>query len=194
MKDELILVGGGGHCVSVIDVVEQEGRFSIAGIIDDDKSKQGSEILGYKVIGTGEDLETLRKRYKYATVTIGQIRSPEYRKRYFKRLKELNFSLPVIVSPLAYLSKHSTVGEGTTLMHGAVVNSNVEIGSNSIINSKALLEHDVKVGSHCHISTGALINGGVIMGDECFFGSGAVSREYIEIPDRSFIKANSIVK
>lgn len=34
MKPGLILVGGGGHCHSVIDVIEEAGEFRIAGIVD----------------------------------------------------------------------------------------------------------------------------------------------------------------
>ena len=47
---KIILVGGGGHCKSVIDVIEQEGKFKIAGIIDR-PNLLGSKILGYKFIG-----------------------------------------------------------------------------------------------------------------------------------------------
>ena len=31
--DEIILIGGGSHCKSVIDVIEQENRFKIIGIV-----------------------------------------------------------------------------------------------------------------------------------------------------------------
>lgn len=34
MKPKLILIGGGGHCHSAIDVIEEEGRYQIAGIVD----------------------------------------------------------------------------------------------------------------------------------------------------------------
>ena len=40
----IILVGGGGHCRSVIDVIEQEGRYKISGIIDK-PSLLGSKIF-----------------------------------------------------------------------------------------------------------------------------------------------------
>ena len=33
-KPNIILVGGGGHCASVIDVIEQQGKYTIKGIID----------------------------------------------------------------------------------------------------------------------------------------------------------------
>ncbi|NCC11311.1 MAG: acetyltransferase, partial [Bacteroidia bacterium] len=53
MKEKLLLIGGGGHCRSVIDVIEQENRFEIAGIIDK-KELMGQEVLGYKIIGCDE--------------------------------------------------------------------------------------------------------------------------------------------
>jgi acetyltransferase-like isoleucine patch superfamily enzyme len=58
----------------------------------------------------------------------------------------------------------------------------------------SLIEHDASIGDHCHISTGAIVNGGVKIGKCSFYGSSAVSKEYIELPENSFIKANSTVK
>jgi hypothetical protein len=48
MKPKIILVGGGGHCHSCIDVIEQEGKFEIAGIVD--AIKGGEKVLGYPVL------------------------------------------------------------------------------------------------------------------------------------------------
>ena len=36
MKKNIILIGGGGHCKSCIDVIEAEDKFEIAGIVDND--------------------------------------------------------------------------------------------------------------------------------------------------------------
>ena len=33
-KEKIILIGGGGHCKSVIDIIETENKFQIAGILD----------------------------------------------------------------------------------------------------------------------------------------------------------------
>ena len=54
--NKIILIGGGGHCKSVIDVVEREARFEIAGIVDKPEFL-GTKILGYPVIGNDTDLE-----------------------------------------------------------------------------------------------------------------------------------------
>ncbi len=192
-KEPIILIGGGGHCKSVIDVIKLQGIFEIAGIIDIPE-KLNQDVLGYKIIGQDCDLPELVKKYKNFHITLGQLRNPEPRIKLFNELKNLKATLPVIISSLAHVSEFAIIGKGTIIMHHALVNADAKIGSNTIINSKALIEHDAVIGDHCHISTGAIVNGGVQIGNNVFYGSGAVSKEYISIPDNSFIKANSILK
>ena len=160
MKPRIILVGGGGHCKACIDVIEQEGKYSIAGIVDV-MEKLHQKILGYEIIATDDDLPGFVKEYENFLITLGQIKSPERRIRIFENLKESGIKLPVIISPLAYVSKHAKIEEGTIVMHYALVNAGAKVGKNCIINTKALIEHDAWIGDHCHIATGAVINGGV---------------------------------
>jgi sugar O-acyltransferase (sialic acid O-acetyltransferase NeuD family) len=191
MKQKIILIGGGGHCKSVIDVIEQEEKFDIAGIVDM-KEKLGLKTLGYPVIATDDDLPELIKEYVYFHITLGFIKAPLRRIELFNFLELKNVELPTIISPWAYVSQHAQIQKGTIVMHNAQVNAGAQIGENTIINSKALIEHDAIVGSHCHISTGAIINGDVTVGNECFVGSGAVTVQGARIPNGSFIKANSL--
>jgi len=191
-RKEILLLGGGGHCKSVIDVIEQENRFSIVGIIDK-KDLVGSKVLGYSVIATDDELEVLSKKYKYVCITVGQISSPNIRIKLFDTSKRLGFSLPSIISPRAYVSKYAKIEEGTVIMHDVVINSDVKISQNCIINTKALIEHDSIIEEHCHVSTGAIINGGVKIEKNCFIGSNAVTKESITIKENSFIKAGSLV-
>jgi len=191
--EEILLIGGGGHCKSVIDVIEQEGQFKIAGIIDHPELLD-TKILDYKVIGSDNDLPKLSLQYKYALVTVGQITSPQLRIKIYENLKKLEFILPVIKSPRAYISKYATVKEGSIIMHDALVNVNVCINENCIINTKALIEHDAMIAKHCHISTGAIINGAVSVESGCFIGSHVTTKQAINIKKNSFIKAGSVVK
>ncbi len=193
MKPRIILIGGGGHCKSVIDVIEMEGSFEIAGIVDK-KELVGQKVLGYEVLGCDDDLQELFQKFKYAVVTVGQINSPDLRIKLFNQLTAIGFETPVIVSPRAYVSNHAFVEQGTVILHDVLINSEVQIGKNCIINSKALIEHDCIIHDHCHISTGAILNGGAIVHQGTFIGSNAVSKEYAVITERSFIKAGSVVK
>ena len=193
MKNDLILIGGGGHCKSCIDVIETENKYNIKGIVDLPE-KMGESILNYKIIACDDDLPKLSKQHTNFIITIGQIRSAAKRIRIFNLLNELNVSIPVIISPLAYVSRYASIDKGTIIMHHVIVNTNASIGFNCIINNKALIEHDAIIGNHCHISTGAIVNGGVIIEDETFYGSGAVTKENSRIKKGSFIKAHTIYK
>lgn len=190
---QILLIGAGGHCKSCIDVIEQIGGWQIVGIVDR-KGSGVTEVLGYPIIGCDDDLAELRKQYDYAFVTVGQIRSAGLKIKLFNQLKALGFKQPGLVSPLAYVSKHAQIGEGTIVMHHALINSAAKVGDNCIINTKALIEHDAIIEDHCHISTGAIINGGVVVGEQSFIGSHATTKQTITIPRRSFIKAGELVK
>jgi len=178
--DKIILIGGGGHCKSVIDVIEREGRFHIAGIIDQ-KNNIGKNVLGYKIVASDSDLDLFSKKYVYALITIGQIKNPDKRVELFNLAKKIGFKIPVVVSPRAYVSKYAVVNEGTIIMHDALVNSGAKVGRNCIVNSKALIEHDANIGDNCHISTGAIVNGGANVSKGSFLGSNASTKEYVRV-------------
>lgn len=191
--DEIILVGAGGHARSCIDVIELSGQFKIAGLVDKSANK-GQENLGYPILGTDDDLLSLRQKYNYALITVGQIKSPATRVKLFQLLQKIGYTLPVIVSPSAYVSKHAQIAEGAIVMHHAIVNANTRIGNNCIINNKTLIEHDAVIGDHCHIATGAIVNGEVNVGKGSFIGSGAVTKQCISIGNNCVIGAGVIVK
>ena len=189
---EIILIGGGGHCKSVIDVIEKEGKFQIIGIVDKPELI-GTKVLDYSVIGSDYDLGDFAKKYEYALITVGQIKSPEHRIKLFNLVLQLGFSIPLVISPRAYVSKHTTIGKGTVVMHDVLINANAEIGENCIINSKALIEHDAIIENHCHISTGSIVNGGAMIRRNTFFGSNSMLKENVVVEKNSVIRGGSII-
>ncbi len=188
----LLLLGGGGHCRACIDVIEAEAKYQIVGIVQ--PPSEGTEaVLGYPILGNDNDLPALLAKTPNALVTVGQIKSPETRRRLFGLLTHQGAYLPMIQSPSAYRSRHATLGEGCILMHASLINANARIGANCIINSQALIEHDAETADHCHISTGARVNGGVRIAQGCFIGSGAILKQGIEIGAGSVIGAGCVV-
>jgi sugar O-acyltransferase (sialic acid O-acetyltransferase NeuD family) len=185
-KPGLILIGAGGHARACIDVIEQYGQFEIAGLVgtaDELHTRQ----LGYEVIATDDQLAELAGRYRHALVTVGQIQSPALRMRMFEQALRLGFDLPVIVAPSAHVSRHATIGAGSVVMHGAIVNAAAQVGRNCILNTRALVEHDAVVGDHCHVSTGAILNGGVQLGAGSFVGSASVVKQGVRLGERSIV-------
>lgn len=182
----LLLVGAGGHARACIDVIEQEGRWTIAGLIGS-PGEVGREVLGYPILGSDDDLARLLGACDHALVTMGQIETPELRMRLFAEIAAAHRVAPPIVSPLAYVSRHAIIGDGTIVMHGALVNAGARVGRNCILNSESLVEHDAVVEDHCHLSTNAALNSGVRVGAGTFVGSTSVVRQGLHIGAGSFI-------
>ncbi len=191
-KEKLILVGGGGHCQAAIEVIEAEGKFKIAGIVDQ-KERLNQKVLGYTIFASDEDLAKLAEEYQYFLITLGQIKSADKRKEKFQFLQAKGVQFPTILSPYAVISKHAKIGEGTIVLHQASINAGAKIGQNCIINTGACIEHDCSLGNHCHVSTHSVINGECIIEDQVFIGSNSVLANDITVAKNTVIGAGSVV-
>lgn len=187
----LILIGGGGHCKSVIDVAESAG-FNIKGILDIPELI-GNSVLDYHIIGTDDQIEEYKDDSLFI-VTVGHIKDASIRIKLHNKITKAGGKLATIIASTAYVSKYSRIGEGTVIMHNAFINADVKIGRGCIINTFANIEHDSIIGDYCHISTGAMINGNCNVGDETFIGSQSVLSNGIDITSGCLIGAGSFVR
>lgn len=187
----IILLGGGGHCKSVIDVAESAG-YNILGILDMPEDV-GKRVLDYKVIGTDDDIPLYVDNAEFV-ITVGFIKNPTTRIKLYNKVKEVGGKLATIIASTAHVSKYSTIGEGTVVMHQAFVNAGAQIGANCIINTYCNIEHDAQVGSQSHISTGTMVNGDCKVGERVFIGSQSVLANGIEVADDIIVGAGSFVR
>ena len=188
--NNLILIGGGGHCKSVIDVAESAG-YTILGILDR-SIPVGATVLGYKVLGNDDLIEPYLDKAEFI-VTVGQIKSPAIRIRLNKMVIDAGGKLATVIAPTAHVSKYATIGEGTVVMHQAVVNAGVQIGMGCIVNTFANIEHDVKLGNFCHVSTGAMVNGEAEIGEGTFIGSQSVVNQCVKVCNMTVVASGSVV-
>lgn len=191
-REPLLLVGAGGHARACVDVIEAEGRFVVAGFIDQ-SVPIGSKVLGYEVLGNDDTLPDLVRRFENVLIAVGYVSTPAPRVRLHTLVRDLGARMPVIVAPRAHVSRHATVGDGTIVLHGAVVNAGARIGRNCIVNTLALIEHDTEVGDDCHVATTAAVNSGVRIGDRSFIGSGAAVRQCLRIGADCFIGMGEVI-
>ena len=190
-QKNLILVGGGGHCKSVIEVAESAG-YTILGIVDRPE-ELGKLVLDYKVIGVDDDIPQYVEKAEFV-ITVGFIKNPALRIKLYNKVKEAGGKLATIVASTAHVSKYATLGEGTVVMHQAFVNAGAQIGNNVILNTFTNIEHDAVVGDQCHISTGTMVNGDCKIGQNVFVGSQSVLANGIEVGDNIIIGAGSVVR
>ena len=110
---------------SCIDVIQQEKKFKIVGLVDN--KKIDSKFMGIKILGKDKDLKKLKKITKYAFVSVGQVGINSIRKKFLKLIK-LGFNIPKIISPYSYVSKSAKIGSGSIIHHGAIINALATIG------------------------------------------------------------------
>lgn len=187
----LILIGGGGHCKSVMEAAESVG-YSILGVLDMPKNV-GKSILSTKVIGTDDDIPAYVDKAEFV-ITVGFIKNPATRIKIYNKIKEVGGKLATVVTSTAYVSKYATLGEGTVVLHQAFVNADAKVGCNVILNTATNIEHDAVIGNHCHISTGTMVNGECKIGERCFIGSQSVLANCITVGDDIIVSAGSFVR
>jgi len=190
-QKNLILLGGGGHCKSVIEVAESAG-YTILGILDRPE-EVGKDVLAYKVIGVDDDIPQYVDKAEFI-ITVGFIKNPALRIKLYNKVKEAGGKLATVVASTARVSKYATLGEGTVVMHKAFVNAGAQIGNNAILNTFTNIEHDAVIGDQCHISTGTMVNGDCKVGQNVFVGSQSVLANGIEVGDDIIIGAGSVVR
>ena len=191
MNEPLILIGGGGHCKSVIEAAESAG-YQILGVLDMPE-EVGKDILSTRVIGTDDDIPSYVDKAEFV-ITVGFIKNPAIRIKLYNKVKEAGGRLATIVASTAHVSKYATIGEGTVVMHHAFVNAGAKVGHNVILNTFSNIEHDAVIGNQCHISTGTMVNGDCKVGDNCFIGSQSVLANGISVGDDIVVGAGSLVR
>ena len=190
-KKSLILVGGGGHCKSVIDIAKSAG-YTILGILDKPELV-GTKVLDYEIIGTDDDIPQYVDKAEFL-ITVGQIKSPEIRKKLAALIDQAGGKCATIIASDAYVSKYAKIGKGTVVMHKAVVNADANVGEHCIINTMANIEHEVQIGDFCHVSTGVMVNGGSYLSNDTFIGSQSVINQVVRInAERVIIASHSLV-
>jgi len=155
-RSAIVLVGGGGHCEVVIDIIKEENLFDEI-LISDLPKNLGKYILDVRIDYTDDQLEELfNAGVKHAFITVGKVSLDDNRRHLYERVKAISFEIPTIISSSAHVSKYTSIGEGTLVGKGAIVNARTTVGRNCIIKTGVIIEHDCSVGDNVHVTSGSV--------------------------------------
>ena len=191
---KIVLVGGGGHCISVLDSLLDLNLYDEIVITEDNTENIGQSIYGCKVVGTDDILPKLKDiGFEYAFVTIGGGEKPSARIHVVDKVIKLGFIIPNIVDNTAKVSSRTKLGTGIFVGKNAVVNAGAQIGSHCIINTGAIVEHECMVEDYSHISVGTVLCGKSQVGYGSFVGAGSTLIHNVQVGKNVIIGANSTV-
>lgn len=191
---KILLLGAGGHCMSVLDSLLALNLYTDIGIIDKTFKDECSDILGVPIIGADDDLERLHKEgYKDAFITVGSLGDTSIRNKLYKTIKRIGFNIPNIIDESAMVSNFTTLGEGNYIGKNVAINGGTTIGNCTIINSSSNIEHECTIYDFVHISPGSILCGNVSIGANTHIGAGSVIKQGLIIGSDTMIGMGSVV-
>ena len=190
-KEKLIVFGAGGHAKVVIDIIEQQGIYAIAGLLDDDPRHQGKRFFAYPVLGTRAALPALLSaQLRHAIVTVGDNAARAAVAAY---LEQQGWRFASAVHPRASIGRGVEIAPGSVVMAGCVVNPDTSLGAHVIVNTGATVDHDCRIGDAVHIAPGCHLCGGVSVGAGSLLGAGSTVTPGVSIGSKVIVGAGSTV-
>lgn len=188
----ILIVGAGGHAQVIADIFLKQRMsdfdIDLIGFIDDSPRLQGSYILGLPVLGTLNDLPSLR----VDAIIIG-IGDNQIRKSLFLSYTHQRIRFVSAIHPCATIGHDVKIGDGTVICANTVINTGSEIGNNTIINTGTTIDHHNEIGNHVHVAPGVHTGGEVKVGEGTFIGIGSTIMPRINIQEWATIGAGALV-
>lgn len=193
MKEDIIIFGASDHTKYTIDIIEQEGQWNIAGILDHEK-KAGDKFAGYEILGKDADLPEVAREHDIdkGIVAIGD---NYIRYKVARKVREMNpdFTFVKAIHPSARIGKNVTIGEGTVIMAGVIINNDCVVGESCFLATNSSLDHDSSVGNFSSFSPGVTTGGNVVIGSCTAVGLGANILHGKSIGNHTMVGAGALV-
>lgn len=178
------VVGAGGHAKVIISALQALGQH-ILGLLDDDCSMHGKQILGQEVLGS---LELIRNTDCFAICGIG---NNIIRKRIANEFCHVKWIS--VIHPAAFVHDSVKVEEGSVIFAGSIIQPDTVIKKHAIINTGATIDHDCLINDFVHIGPGVHLAGTVSVGEGSFLGIGSAVIPNLSIGSWTTFGAGSVV-
>ena len=182
------LIGYSGHSYVVYDAVISM-KIDVKYYCDREFKSNNPFNLDY--LGTEET--ALQKGHFKNSIPVLAIGDNQVRMRIGNYLSKGGYKLFTAIHDKSYVASHVSIGDGTVIFAGVVINPMVEIGTGVICNTNSIIEHESKIGEYSHICPGAVLAGNVKVGKNVFVGANSVIKQGVVIGDNVIIGAGSVV-
>jgi sugar O-acyltransferase (sialic acid O-acetyltransferase NeuD family) len=182
LPNKVVVVGGGGHAKVVIATVRAAGGLVVA-VYDDNRGHWGQTLLGAPVRGPipADAIEEAP-----AIIAIGDNRARQ------ALAERIEAEWIAVCHPDATVHPTVSLGPGTVVFAGSVIQPDTTIGGHSIINTAASVDHDCILGDYVHVAPGVSLCGGVNVGDGALMGVGSKVSPTVRIGEGAIVGAGAV--
>ncbi|MDV7339791.1 acetyltransferase [Terasakiella sp. A23] len=193
MTKPLLLIGAGGHAKTVLDAALASGR-TVLGLVDVDPKKIGQKIFSIPILNQTEALQNYRPDDVELVIAIGSIGDAHMREKMVHQFKALGYDFARVIHPHAIIGSDTSIGAGTVVLAGAIIQSSCNIAEHVILNTGSQMDHDCIIGSFTHLAPGAVLCGSVHLEDHVHIGPNATVIQGKNITRGCLIPSGTIVK
>lgn len=188
----VLILGAGGHGRVVLDILLQSGTGQVVGFLDNNADIHGRRIDGIPVLGSIDDIPSIREEYDVdgAVIAIGD---NGLRRGFARQVESLGLPLINAIHPSATLAHNVSVGRNVVIAAGVVVCAHCQIGDSVILNTGCIVDHQTMVGEGAHICPGVRIAGRVKIESGAFIGLGASVVPKITVGCEAIVGAGAVV-
>jgi sugar O-acyltransferase (sialic acid O-acetyltransferase NeuD family) len=190
MNMSIIVIGGGGHARTLIDILDGQ---TITGITELNQLDHQASIKGIPVIGDDQVILRFKSTDVSLANGIGTTTTTSKRKQQFDWFKARGYSFIQVIHSSSIVAKDAALAEGVQLLAGSIIQPGCVIGLNTLVNTRASVDHDCKVGDHVHLAPGVILCGDVTVGDSTLIGAGSTILPGLRIGSHCLIGAGSVV-
>ena len=190
MAKQLIILGGGGHALSVADAaIRLDCR--LLGYVAPEPADGGFRLSW---LGDDTALDAQHLRGIPLANGLGSAGLIGRRRSLYLGLRDRGHSFATVVHPDASVSRLDVrLGDGLQILACAAINAGADVGENVLINTGAVVEHGCTIGSHTHIASGATVCGDCVVGEAVHIGAGATVIQGLNIGFGAVIAAGAVV-
>ncbi len=191
---KLILLGGGGHALVLLEALRQNGDFSrLLGVIAPDTGVIRRHALDVLLLTADKGIIPHPADEVELINGIGSGGEKGLRRSLFERYRRQGYGFATVIHPAATIASGVSPGEGGQIMAGAVIQPGTTLGENVIVNTRAVLEHECRIADHVHIAPGATLCGGIQIGEDTHIGAGATIIQGLRIGSGVMVGAGAVV-
>ncbi|MDB5720750.1 MAG: hexapeptide transferase family protein [Alphaproteobacteria bacterium] len=182
----LVIIGAGGHGRVVLDAAIASGM-AVRGFVADPPPPftNDADYLGGLSLLSGDFLGD-----HDFIVAIGD---QKVRRETCEQIRNDGGRLAIVIHPRAWISPSATIGGGTAIMGGVIVNANASVGDFCILNTGCSVDHDSVLEDGVQLCPGVRLAGRVHCGADAFVGTGASIIPDIRVGAAAVVGAGAVV-
>ena len=189
---KLLLFGLRRNFKIIVTEILKNSNYKIMGFIDKNFKEKFVIVEKKKIPNLTKKInKTLKIQDVRGIITFGD---NYLRQKIYKNIKKINkkFKWESLVSKSSIIHKNVTIGEGTIIMPGVIINCYSKIGNMCLINTGSIIEHDNNFRNFSSAGPGVTTSGNVSVDELSHLGTGSVVIHDIKIGKNTILGANSL--